>query len=126
MAEKDLQVCKSNALVDASYRLSVAEQRIMLACIAQIRRDQQITDEVLYSVSATDIAELTGSTTNADYSELKKAALRLKRREVRIAYEPNGGGTPASCGCASIKTCCPISASSPSSSPVMRSLMSPR
>ena len=92
MAEKDLQVCKSNALVEASYRLSVAEQRIMLACIAQIRRDQQITDEVLYSVSATDIAELTGSTTNADYSELKKAALRLKRREVRIAYEPNGGG----------------------------------
>ncbi|MEA3644143.1 MAG: replication initiation protein, partial [Lamprobacter sp.] len=92
MTEKDLQVCKSNALVEASYRLSVAEQRIMLACIAQIRRDQQITDEVLYSVSATDIAELTGSTTNADYSELKKAALRLKRREVRIAYEPNGGG----------------------------------
>lgn len=92
MAEKDLQVCKSNALVEASYRLSVAEQRIMLACIAQIRRDQQITDEIMYSVSATDIAELTGVTTNADYSELKKAALRLKRREVRIAYEPNGGG----------------------------------
>jgi plasmid replication initiation protein len=92
MPENELQVCKSNALVEASYRLSVAEQRIMLACIAQIRRDQQITDEVLYSVSVADIAALTGATTNADYSELKKAALRLKRREVRIAYEPNGGG----------------------------------
>jgi plasmid replication initiation protein len=90
--EKQLQVCKSNSLIEASYRLSVAEQRIMLACIAQIRRDQQITDEVMYTVSAKDIAALSGATTNADYEELKKAALRLKRREVRIAYEPNGGG----------------------------------
>jgi len=92
MSKQELHVCKSNALVEASYRLSVAEQRIMLACIAKIRRDQQITDEVMYSVSATDIAELSGATTNADYTELKKAALRLKRREVRIAYEPNGYG----------------------------------
>ena len=92
MGKHELQVCKANALVEASYRLSVAEQRIMLACIAQISRDQEITDEVMYTVSATDIAALSGATTNADYNELKKAALRLKRREVRIAYEPNGGG----------------------------------
>ncbi|MFM9272208.1 replication initiation protein, partial [Halomonas elongata] len=34
------QVYKSNALIEASYRLTPAEQRIMLACIAQVRRDQ--------------------------------------------------------------------------------------
>src|SRR6056297_2826053 len=92
MTHTPLQVCKSNALVEASYRLSVAEQRIILACISQIRRDQQITDEVLYSVSATEIAGLTGTRSKTTYEELAKAAQRLKRREVRLFAEPNGRG----------------------------------
>lgn len=45
--DENPQVYKSNALIEASYRLSVAEQRIMLACISQVRRDEPITDEVL-------------------------------------------------------------------------------
>ncbi len=90
-----VQVYKSNALVEASYRLSVAEQRIMLTCISQIRKDQPITDDRLYSVSASEIASLTGATTKAAYSELENAALRLKRREVRFNIEPNGNGQKA-------------------------------
>lgn len=85
-------VYKSNALVEAAYRLSVQEQRIILACIGQVRRDEEVTDEVLYSVSAAELAELSGTALEATYSELKAAALRLKRREVRLAQEPNGRG----------------------------------
>ena len=83
MAKQELQVCKANALVEASYRLSVAEQRIMLACIAQISRDQEITDEVMYTVSATDIAALSGATTNADYNELKHGLAKATRKQQR-------------------------------------------
>lgn len=83
-------VYKSNSLVEASYRLSVAEQRILLACISQVRRDEPITDEVMYSVSAQDIAELSETDSNTAYRDLKEAALRLKRREIRIEQEPNG------------------------------------
>lgn len=36
-------VYKANALVEASYRLSLYEQRIILACIAQVRRDDTLT-----------------------------------------------------------------------------------
>lgn len=86
-------VYKSNALIEASYRLTPAEQRIMLACIAQVRRDKPITDDVLYSVSASDISALTGSTHHGIYDELAKAALRLKRREVWITNQPNGAGS---------------------------------
>jgi len=85
-------VYKSNALVEASYRLSVQEQRIVLACIGQVRRDEAVTDEVLYSVTAADLAQLSGTAIEAAYSELKAAALRLKRREVRLTQEPNGKG----------------------------------
>lgn len=85
-------VYKSNALVEASYRLTPAEQRIMLACIAQVRRDQPITDEVLYSVSVADYASLVGTESHSIYKELADAALRLKRREVWLTERPNGDG----------------------------------
>lgn len=84
-------VCKSNALVEAAYRLTVQEQRIVLACIAQVRRDEPVTDEVMYSVSAEDIANMAGIPIESTYTKLREAALRLKRREVRFAYQPNGG-----------------------------------
>ncbi|MDZ7786003.1 MAG: replication initiation protein, partial [Candidatus Saccharibacteria bacterium] len=85
-------IYKSNALVEASYRLSPAEQRIMLSCITQVRRDQPITDDILYSVSASDYAALSGTESHSVYKELADAALRLKRREVWIKQEPNGRG----------------------------------
>lgn len=85
-------VYKSNALVEAAYRLSVQEQRIVLAAISQVKRDEPVTDEVMYSVRAVDIATMAGVPIEASYSKLKDAALRLKRREVRFTLEPNGGG----------------------------------
>lgn len=90
--EKPVMVYKSNALVEASYRLSVQEQRIILACIGQVRRDEPVTDEVLYSVTAADLASLSGMAVGDAYKELKDAALRLKRRDVRLTQEPNGNG----------------------------------
>lgn len=90
MSQPDIY--KSNALVEAQYRLSVAEQRIILACIKHVRRDERITDDELYSVSATQIAEISGTSTKQAYRELEKAALRLKQRDVRLLEEPNGQG----------------------------------
>lgn len=85
-------VYKSNALVEAAYRLSVQEQRIVLACISQVRRDEPVTDEVMYSVTAEEVATMAGVPIESSYNQLKEAALRLKRREVRLTQEPNGKG----------------------------------
>lgn len=85
-------VYKSNALVEAAYRLSVQEQRIVLACISQVKRNEPITDEVMYSVTAEEISTMAGVPIESSYSQLKEAALRLKRREVRLTQEPNGKG----------------------------------
>ena len=83
-------VYKSNSLVEAAYRLTVVEQRLVLACISQVPRGQPITDQVMYSVTALDIAELSDTDPKSSYRELQEAALRLKRREVRIERETNG------------------------------------
>lgn len=85
-------VYKSNALVEAAYRLSVQEQRIVLACISQVKRNEPFTDEVMYSVTAEEISTMAGVPIESSYSQLKEAALRLKRREVRLTQEPNGNG----------------------------------
>lgn len=85
-------VYKSNALIEASYRLSVYEQRIILGCIAQVRRDEPLTDQRLYTVSAQQIADMTGTQLGTAYQNLKAAAERLFRREVTLHEAPNGQG----------------------------------
>lgn len=87
-----LQIYKSNALIEASYRLTPAEQRIMLCCISKVRRDQMLTDDVMYKVSVAEYSKLTGTDSNSVYKEIADAALRLKRREVWLHEHPNGSG----------------------------------
>jgi plasmid replication initiation protein len=86
---KNSMVCKSNAVIDAGYRLSIAEQRIILACIAQVDSRDEVTDEVMYSVTAEDLADVSGIALKTSYDQLKAAALQLKHRDVRIIQEPN-------------------------------------
>jgi plasmid replication initiation protein len=85
-------VVKSNALVEASYRLTLNEQRLILSCISQIRRDEPVTDKIMYSVFASEFAKICGTDPKIAYQQLQSAAVTLKRREVRITQEPNGQG----------------------------------
>ncbi len=88
------QVVKANALVEASYRLSLYEQRILLSCISQIQRNGEVTDEILYKVSAADIANRSGVDMNTVYRELKAASERLFDRRVTLHQGPNGVKKP--------------------------------
>ncbi len=83
-------VVKSNHIIEASYRLSVAEQRVILSAISQVRRDQQVTDEVLYSVTAAEIAQLCNTDQRTAYRDLQSAAERLQTRRVTLILEPDG------------------------------------
>lgn len=85
-------VYKANALVEASYRLSLYEQRIVLACIAQVRRDESLTDQKLYTVSAQYLANETGVGLKTAYRHLKAASERLFERRVTLHEAPNGQG----------------------------------
>lgn len=88
--DTDLQIVKSNHIIEASYRLSVAEQRVILSAISQVRRDQPVTDTVLYSVTAAEIAQLCGTDPKTAYRDLQNAAERLQSRRVSLILEPDG------------------------------------
>lgn len=90
----DSQIVKSNHIVSASYRLTLAEQRIILSCISKIRRNEMVTDEVLYAVTAGELAELSGTDSKTAYRDLAVAAERLFERRITIFFEPDGSSRP--------------------------------
>jgi hypothetical protein len=47
-----LTVVKSNKVIEASYLLSLSEQRVLLACIAQIDSTAELTEQYQFQVSA--------------------------------------------------------------------------
>jgi len=79
-------------LLAAAERLTLAEQRIVLAAIAQTRRDAMLTDEAMYSVTANVMGDLPELATDDAYRALREAARRLARRQVRVRLAPPLGG----------------------------------
>jgi len=89
---KNLQIKKSNALVEAGYRLTLGEHRLILACIAK-SKGQTLDDQTLYEVDALSVVDLVGVTRQTAYEELKDAADRLFNRQITVPYD-HAGETP--------------------------------
>ena len=53
-------IVKSNALIQAAYSLTLSEQKIILSAITQVRRDESVTDEKLYTVTANALSDMSG------------------------------------------------------------------
>ena len=85
-------IVKSNALIEAAHSLTVAESKLILAAIAQVRRDESITDEVRYIVTANALADMGGFKANHEYRALKQASARLWEQTIRITEYTNGKG----------------------------------
>ncbi len=86
MKEKVTQiVVKDNKIIEASYALTLIEQRLILACIAQINSKEPLSDRRAFMVTASGIDDLIGSQ-NA-YRDLKNAARSLYNRSIQLDSE---------------------------------------
>lgn len=84
-------VKKSNGLIEAKYTLTLQEQRVILAALAKIHKDDIVTDDVMYLISVHEIADLASIPAQNLYGEIKMAAERLRSdRTVIIEIEPDG------------------------------------
>jgi plasmid replication initiation protein len=84
-----LTVVKSNKVIEASYKLSLYEQRILLACIAQIHSKEELLEDCQFEISAKEIAELSNiDNLNNVYKFLAEAADKLLTRII-ILNDPD-------------------------------------
>jgi len=77
-------VTKSNKLIESSYKLSISEQRLVLACIAQIDSKKSLMTQDTFEVSAEEISELANISLQNAYRDLKTVANRLYERSIII------------------------------------------
>lgn len=93
MSNKNDLVVKSNRLIEASYRLSLAEQRVILFAIIEARRTQKgLSADNFVDIVAADYAEMFDIPLKQAYEQIKEAAMTLFGRHVVLrSIRPNSG-----------------------------------
>lgn len=83
-----LMVVKSNYLVEASYRLTITEQKIIYMIISQINKaDTNFKD---YTFSVAEFINIIGLKGKSAYNELKSIIRLLRSRTFTVKYSMNG------------------------------------
>lgn len=77
-------VTKSNALIEASYKLSLNEQRLLLCAIAQIDSRMPLPKDKKLTITAAAFAETFDIPLKQAYEALENAADRMYERELRL------------------------------------------
>lgn len=89
-ARGGLLVTKANVIVEASYRLTLQEQRLILFCVAQVDSRRPLDDQRSFVVEAGPFRETFGLAQEKVYEELRDASRRLFERKVTITDAQNG------------------------------------
>jgi plasmid replication initiation protein len=85
MDKSHLTVTKHNKVIQASYRLTLSEQRVLLACISQIDSMAKLSADDKFEITVSEIADLASlKDTKTAYRDLKNAADRLFERRIII------------------------------------------
>lgn len=88
-------VVKSNRLIEASYRLSLVEQQIVLFAICKARDEQRgFSSDTPVSITATEFARQFGTNPAMVYKQLREAMDALYRRSVTIRDTHPKSGNP--------------------------------
>jgi plasmid replication initiation protein len=80
--DKEL-IIKHNAVIKAAYRMTLSEQRMMLLCIAKIRRDKDDNSRH-FTISHDDYCSKFSIDSKNAYSDMFDAAKRLQQRLITI------------------------------------------
>jgi plasmid replication initiation protein len=95
MSGKKELVVKSNRLVEASYRLTLVEQQIILFAICRAREEQRgLTADTPVTITAKDFAAQFGTNETKVYGQLKEAMSTMFERHVVIRDQHPETGKP--------------------------------
>ena len=90
-------VVKDNRLIEASYKLSEAEQRIMLMAIAWARENvtDELTTDTWIELQAKDYISIFDADSKSGYRHLKAAVRALASRKIAVEVTDPTTGLPA-------------------------------
>ena len=87
MDKSNQTITKDNRLIEASYTLTISEQRVLLACISQVDSRGVLNESDGFDVSASDIADLIGIDQRNAYRDIQAAIDKLYHRSIRLDDE---------------------------------------
>jgi plasmid replication initiation protein len=82
-ADGNAIITKANALIEASYNLTLNEQRIILACAAKLDGRKPMPRDAVFVLSVEEFIDLFGSDPKNAYAEMEEAATKLYERDIR-------------------------------------------
>lgn len=80
---KDLVVTKHNSLIEASYKLSLNEQRLILLCISKLDARKPLPKDNSFEVTAREFSERFGISMKKAYEELEEASKNLYEKDIK-------------------------------------------
>ena len=81
MSKETRLVVKDNALIDASFNLSLVEQRLMLLAIVEAREIQDLTPDTPIEIKASSYREQYNTDSSEAYKQLAEATKQLFNRQ---------------------------------------------
>lgn len=83
-------IVQDNALVEASYRLSLYEKRILNICMIKAKANDEELTGGEYTVTAYEIAQLCDIDMSSAYRVISESSDRLYSRSIRLTCGPGG------------------------------------
>ena len=84
MNHKNLTICKANKVIEAGYKLTLNEQRVVLACIGQVNSMEGLLKTDEFELSAKNFAQLFSVSDENAYQALIEVTKSLFNRYVII------------------------------------------
>ncbi len=85
MKSEEKNICKSNTLIEARYRLSLNEQKFVLKSISLLDKNDRDFKE--YVITVKEFQEITGMCRDEVYKELQKIAENILKKPITIISE---------------------------------------
>jgi plasmid replication initiation protein len=89
-------VVKSNQLIEASYHLSLAEQRLLLLTIARLDGSAPLEPGIPHIITAAELADVFGIPLKQAYELIRDAAAKIYARSV-VIYRSDGKDPTLDC-----------------------------
>ena len=83
MAGKSL-IYKDNRVIEASYRLTLREQRLVLLAISQVKSLEKLNENRVFTITASEYAAMFGGDTKIAFRDIKVALDELFERYIKV------------------------------------------